>query len=271
MSLSILCDGDGGRSERCQWQDTDSINTTGPVGARVHGTLRRDVLLAVCSPVGLNTAVDIIHTHIHVHGAVFHFYHNLPARHKPAWQQIKLILDNPPRSPSAHSLPTHYWLTSPLQRCLTKHYTSHSSVHYTGSWHSAGICLWGHLWCHSVRYITTPNCVIAGRRSFLIRCGAEQTRCVYSLKDLMVKSQISCWNQNQSNLDDKGVGQPWNSHYCSNQSVKLCAPPPIADQIHLDRWKTSLIVWQAGDLRPIRTRWCFSWCCLELTEPANLI
>lgn len=63
MSLSVPCDGDGGRSERCQWQDVDSINNAGPVGVRVHGTLRRDVELAVCSAVGLNTPVDITHTH----------------------------------------------------------------------------------------------------------------------------------------------------------------------------------------------------------------
>lgn len=42
---------------------TWTINNAGPVGVRVHGTLRRDVELAVCSAVGLNTAVDILHTH----------------------------------------------------------------------------------------------------------------------------------------------------------------------------------------------------------------
>lgn len=31
----------------CQWQDTDSNNNTGPVGVRVQGTLRGDVLLPV--------------------------------------------------------------------------------------------------------------------------------------------------------------------------------------------------------------------------------
>lgn len=112
MSLNILCDGDGGQSEGCQWRDTDSINKTGPVGVRVHGTLRRDVLLAVCSAVGLNTAVNIIHARPQARTrtcTVFmQLYHNLPVGHKPAWQQIKLILDNPPRSPMAHSLPTHY-------------------------------------------------------------------------------------------------------------------------------------------------------------------
>lgn len=145
----------------------------GPVGVRVHGTLRRDVLLAVCLAVGLSTAVDVTHTpplaHTHTCAVFMQFhqlYHNLPVRHKPAWQQIKLILDNPPQSPTAHSLPTHYWLTSPLQRCLTKHYTSHSSMHYSGSWHSAGICLRGH--SDSVQYMTAPNCVITSRPSFLI-------------------------------------------------------------------------------------------------------
>lgn len=48
MSLRLLGDADGGRSERCQWQDAGSINNAGPVGVRVHGTLRRDVLPAVC-------------------------------------------------------------------------------------------------------------------------------------------------------------------------------------------------------------------------------
>lgn len=165
--------------ERCQWQDADSINTTGPVGARVHGTLRRDVLLAVCSPVGLNTAVDIIHTythartHIRVHSAVFQFYHNLPVRHKPTWQQIKSILDNPPRSPSAHSLPTHYWLTSPLQRCLTKHYTSHSSVHYTGSWN----------WYLSLRAFVMPFCTIHHYTKLRYRWQTKLPHSVWSRTD----------------------------------------------------------------------------------------
>lgn len=44
------------------------------------------------------------------------------------------ILHKPPRSLTAHSLPTHYWLTGPVQRFLTKHCTSYSTMHYTGSW-----------------------------------------------------------------------------------------------------------------------------------------
>lgn len=143
MSLSVLRDGDGGRNERCQWQDTDSINITGPVGVRVHGTLRRDVLL------GCGTAFTIICMHIQ-YMLIVHFhqsYHNLPVWHKPGWQQIKLILDNP-SPPPLHRQPTQCQLIidspAPPQRCLTKHYTSHSTMHYTGSWRFAGICLWGH-------------------------------------------------------------------------------------------------------------------------------
>lgn len=37
--------------------------TVGPVGVRVHGTLRGEVLLPVCSAVGLHTAVDNMHTY----------------------------------------------------------------------------------------------------------------------------------------------------------------------------------------------------------------
>lgn len=37
----------------------DSINNTGPVGVRVHGTLRRDALLAARPSAGLNAAARI--------------------------------------------------------------------------------------------------------------------------------------------------------------------------------------------------------------------
>lgn len=130
MSLSVLRDGDGGRNERCQWQDTDSINITGPVGVRVHGTLRRDVLL------GCGTAFTIICMHIQ-YMLIVHFhqsYHNLPVWHKPGWQRIKLILDNPSIHPpftggplNANSLLTHQpprrgvWpsITHPTPLCIT--------------------------------------------------------------------------------------------------------------------------------------------------------
>lgn len=107
MSLRLLGDADGGRSERCQWQDAGSINNAGPVGVRVHGTLRRDVLPAVCFwAQGLCTAVTY---NTHIRGFFFSSYSTiyLPVRLKPARQQIELILDNPPRSPPSHSLPTH--------------------------------------------------------------------------------------------------------------------------------------------------------------------
>lgn len=64
MSLRLLGDADGGRSERCQWQDAGSINNAGPVGVRVHGTLRRDVLPAVCFWAQGLSAVVAYNTHI---------------------------------------------------------------------------------------------------------------------------------------------------------------------------------------------------------------